>query len=185
MTQPLSERIKPSPDSVQPLRPQPRYAEKDKDSAAIKKIMPVRTERQPDLRVKAEAIQNVRSKIMLDHSGRLGEPKQIAGPAPEIVTQTVESVAAPSEQASLHMDVPDPNRIYRLKDLPPAILKGLPPFSVSAFLYAEHPVARMVRVNGQMMHEGEDLGAGVRLEEITRDGLVFSYRKFRFYVAAK
>ena len=40
----------------------------------------------------------------------------------------------------------------------------------------------MVRVNEHMMREGQDLTDGVKLEEITRDGIILRYQKYRFYV---
>jgi general secretion pathway protein B len=82
-------------------------------------------------------------------------------------------------------EMPEENKIYKLAELPSSIRQGLPSFSVTALLYSGSPASRMVRVNEQMMREGQDLSAGVRLEEITRDGLVFSYHKYRFYVGAK
>jgi general secretion pathway protein B len=184
VTQSESKRTTSFPDSLQPVRPQLRHPEKENVPAAIKSI-PVRTDRKPDPRGEAEGIQDSRRKIMFGHSDAGGETRKIAEPAPDIVKPPVESVAIPSEQATLPMEAPDPNRIYKLKDLPPAILKSLPTFSVSALLYADNPSARLVRVNDQMMYEGQDLKEGVKLEEITRNGLVFSYRKYRFHVGTK
>jgi hypothetical protein len=40
----------------------------------------------------------------------------------------------------------------------------------------------MARINGQMMREGEYLTAGLKLEKITLDGPVFSYKSYRFHV---
>jgi general secretion pathway protein B len=82
-------------------------------------------------------------------------------------------------------EMPDENKLYKLQELPPAIRQNLPAFSVSALLYSSNPDSRMVRINEQMMHEGQDLTAGVKLEEIARDGIILRYQKFRFYVGAK
>ncbi len=53
--------------------------------------------------------------------------------------------------------MPDENKLYKLQELPSAIRQDLPVFSVSALLYSSNPDSRMVRINEQMMHEGQDL----------------------------
>lgn len=80
---------------------------------------------------------------------------------------------------------PSPDRLYALRDLPASVRKGLPPLSLSAFMYASDPAGRMVRVNDQMLHEGQDLSPGLRLQEITPDGVIFSYQGFRISVLMK
>ena len=82
-------------------------------------------------------------------------------------------------------EMPDENKLYKLQELPSAIRQNLPAFSVSALLYSSKPDSRMVRINELMMHEGQDLTAGVKLEEITRDGIILRFQKYRFYVGAK
>ncbi|MCL5021985.1 MAG: general secretion pathway protein GspB [Nitrospirae bacterium] len=78
--------------------------------------------------------------------------------------------------------VPSKNRLYGLSELPPSVLQDLPGFTISTHLFAADPASRMVRINGQTMHEGESLSAGLKLEQITPDGVVFSYQGFRFRV---
>ncbi|MHB8881932.1 MAG: general secretion pathway protein GspB [Thermodesulfovibrionales bacterium] len=81
--------------------------------------------------------------------------------------------------------LPSPDKLYALRDLPASVRKGLPPLSLSAFMYASDPAGRMVRVNDQMLHEGQDLSPGLRLQEITPDGVIFSYQGFRISVLMK
>jgi hypothetical protein len=40
----------------------------------------------------------------------------------------------------------------------------------------------MVKINGQAMREGQDLIAGLKLEEITQNGVIFSYQNYRFRI---
>jgi general secretion pathway protein B len=79
----------------------------------------------------------------------------------------------------------DENKIYKLNELPSSIRQNLPAFSISALLYSSNPASRMVSVNDQMMYEGQDLAGGVKLEEITRDGVIFRHQKIRFLVGVK
>lgn len=73
-------------------------------------------------------------------------------------------------------------KTLRLSELPSAIRQNLPPFNISVHLYAGDPASRKVRINGQMLQEGEDLSPGVKLEKITPDGAIFSYQKYRFQI---
>jgi len=91
----------------------------------------------------------------------------------------------PSDPTGGLSEMPDGNKLYKLQELPSAIRQNLPAFSVTALLYSSNPDSRMVRINEQMMHEGQDLIAGIKLEEISRDGIILSYQKYRFYVAVK
>jgi general secretion pathway protein B len=91
----------------------------------------------------------------------------------------------PNEASGALPEVMDENKIYRLAELPPSMRQELPAFSISALLYASNPASRMVSINDQMMHEGEYLNDGVKVEEITRDGVIFRHQKIRFRVNVK
>ena len=125
------------------------------------------------------------SKLATTHPAQgsdTGKPAELSAEKPK---QSEGAERLPSGPANNFSEIPDENKIYKLAELPSSIRQSLPSFSVSALLYSSSPASRMVRVNDQMMREGQDLAAGVRLEEITREGLVFSCRKFRFFVATK
>jgi general secretion pathway protein B len=77
------------------------------------------------------------------------------------------------------------NKVYNLKDLPLSIQQGLPDFNISVAIYSNDPASRMVKINGQLMREGQHLIKGLKLEEITPDGVIFSYRNYRFRVELK
>jgi general secretion pathway protein B len=77
---------------------------------------------------------------------------------------------------------PDKTKLYSLNELPSSIREKLPEFSLSVFLYADEPDARMVRVNGNRMKEGQYLTTGLKLEEIIPDGVIFSYMHYRFRI---
>lgn len=90
-----------------------------------------------------------------------------------------------SEPADALAEMPDENKIYKLRELPSRIQQSLPSFSIAALMYSGTPSSRMVRINNQMMYEGQDLTAGIKLEEITKDGVIFRHQKYRFYVGVK
>ena len=84
-----------------------------------------------------------------------------------------------------HLPLPLPNKIYHISELPQSLQQKLPAFAISTFLYSEEPGSRSVRINGQMMREGQYLSAGLKLEEIIQNGMIFSYQNYWFQVGLK
>jgi general secretion pathway protein B len=69
--------------------------------------------------------------------------------------------------------------------LPASIRKQLPPLSVAVHAYSDTPQDRLVSINGRMLREGDTLAPDLRLEQITPDGMIFTYRGYRFQRAAQ
>jgi general secretion pathway protein B len=116
-------------------------------------------------------------------------------PEPEAKsTEMFETQSASPENAPVISNVPSKpqpvtntkivskQRVFSLDELPLSVQKGLPDFSISAHLYSSKPTSRMVRINGRMMREGQDLIEGIMLEQITSDGVILSYLDYRFRV---
>lgn len=133
------------------------------------------------------------------------QPAQIVPQAPEPVTsrpaqpvqtEKVPAVQAPTREAGTrkvddaapHSDTqmpetrPSPKPVLlKENELPPGIQQELPRIVVSAHLYDANPAARIVSINGNIVHEGQDVAAGFRLEKITQDGVVLNYKGYRFF----
>ena len=75
--------------------------------------------------------------------------------------------------------VPVANAIT-MAELPVAIQQELPPMSVSVHAYSGKPAERLVDINGHLLHEGEDVAPGLRLEQITPEGMILSYKGYTF-----
>jgi general secretion pathway protein B len=67
------------------------------------------------------------------------------------------------------------------KTLPGDIQKQLREMAFTAHIYSPNPSARFVRVSGRTLHEGEQLSSEMQLKQITRDGIVFTYRGGKFW----
>lgn len=67
-----------------------------------------------------------------------------------------------------------------LADLPAAVRKNVARIDVAGFSYSDDPQARMAVVNDRILHEGDEVVPGVRLEKIGSDGIVFSHKGIRF-----
>lgn len=73
-------------------------------------------------------------------------------------------------------------KVLSLNEVPQSVRDLLPDMSSFAHVYSVDPALRMVSINGQVVREGQVLGNEVKLEEIKPDGVVFSYRDYRFQV---
>jgi len=67
------------------------------------------------------------------------------------------------------------------KTLPAEAQKQLREMAFTAHIYSGDPAARFIRVSGRTLHEGDQLSADLHLQQITRDGIVFSYRGDKFW----
>jgi general secretion pathway protein B len=65
-------------------------------------------------------------------------------------------------------------------DLPLAIQQELPEMKIQLHSYSNKSVNSIVSINSRMMKEGESLAPGLKLEQITPDGVIFSYKGYRF-----
>lgn len=67
-------------------------------------------------------------------------------------------------------------------ELPDAIRASVPEIKFSVLVYAKDPAARFVLINGARFREGDSLPSGPVVGEIRREGVVFTYRLYRFLV---
>jgi general secretion pathway protein B len=72
-------------------------------------------------------------------------------------------------------------KVPRLHELAPQIRDALPNLSVSMLVYSKKPEDRWININGSKKRQGETISEGLKLEEITPDGAIFSYQGHRFY----
>ena len=102
-----------------------------------------------------------------------------------VSSKEMTAAGAQTERKPDNIVLSSPNRIYNLSELPLTIRQNLPEVLISVFLYSDDPASRLVRVNGQMLREGQYLNEGLKLEQIVPGGVIFSYQNFRFLVGPK
>lgn len=102
----------------------------------------------------------------------------------------IAAVNASQSGAGPATTVGDNNRTDKMRpqpisywELPDAIRADLPEMKFSVLVYAGDPADRFVLMNGQRLAEGDSYQQGLVVEEIRRDGVVFSYRLYQFLVA--
>lgn len=71
-------------------------------------------------------------------------------------------------------------KVMTLSELPLPIQQEMPAMSVSIHAYSAQPHNRLVGINERMLREGGDVAPGLRLEQITPDGMIFTYKGYRF-----
>lgn len=122
------------------------------------RVLPPAPQPQPKTRVAREA----------EH------PRQVrASPATAPVP-----AAAPQEEAAAAP-------VFAQSDLPPAVQAQLPKLQLAGITYSSNPKFRMVIVNGQVLHEGDQAAPGLQLERIEQGRTVWSFRGYRYALAAQ
>lgn len=94
------------------------------------------------------------------------QPAQVSPPIPAARPESPAAAATPATMA--------------LAELPDSVRREIPDMTVSLHGYADVPKDRIVMVNGTLLHEGEDIAPGFRLERITPDGVIIGYKGYRF-----
>lgn len=110
-----------------------------------------------------------------------GQPVTLE-PRPLIAVDETPVITAPeSAQPPGHTNTP---QLPTLEELPPQIREQIPPLELAGHTYSDIPGQRMIIVNSRIIREGHHLGDGLKLEEITWDGLILSKDGIRFAIGA-
>ena len=70
--------------------------------------------------------------------------------------------------------------VMTVAELPVAIQQELPPLSISVHAYSAKVAERLVGINNRLLHEGDEVAPGLKLEGITPEGMVLSYKGYTF-----
>lgn len=71
-------------------------------------------------------------------------------------------------------------KVMSIAELPPSIQQEIPKISFSVHAYSGTPKERLLGINDRMLREGDYLAPGLLLEQITPDGVIMSYKGYRF-----
>jgi len=70
--------------------------------------------------------------------------------------------------------------VISMAELPLAVQQELPAMTISVHAYSGNTRDRMVGINNRMLREGDDVVPGLKLEQITPDGMIFGYKGYSF-----
>jgi general secretion pathway protein B len=113
------------------------------------------------------------------------EPAKTDKPAtpPVAVTDVLKAVPTPTPEPSAAKgpaNAAQEQKVMTMSELPLSIQQEMPAMSVSIHAYSVQPQNRLVGINERMLHEGDYAASGLRLEQITPDGMIFTYKGYRF-----
>jgi general secretion pathway protein B len=120
--------------------------------------------------------------------GRYSEGAQVRAPeSPSAAVRRAQRVAEADRVAAAERKREERLEPYEAESIsywqvPQSVRQDMPEMHITVLVYAENPSDRFLLVNGQRLHEHEELNEGLVLEEIKRDRAVFSYRNYRFHL---
>nr|WP_275588094.1 general secretion pathway protein GspB [Oceanisphaera litoralis] len=111
-------------------------------------------------------------------------PSSETAPAGTTAAPTI-VITGPDPVADLDpVSVPEPAfdpGVPDLRELPASIRAKLPALTLSVHIYSKTAGSRMASINGQMLREGQQLGA-LRLQSITPRGVILSFDGQEFHL---
>lgn len=92
-------------------------------------------------------------------------------------TAPAEATPAPEESADTGRRE---QKVMTMAELPVPMQDQIPKMSISVHAYSAKPADRLVGINGRLLREGDYPAPDLRLEQITPDGMILSYKGYRF-----
>ena len=94
----------------------------------------------------------------------------------------VEEIIQPAEPDIIEAE--DKSGFIEYSQLPDDVRKELPDITINGHIYSDNRSARIANINGFVTREGDKVSSGLKLEEITAAGVIFSYKAYRFRMRA-
>ena len=89
--------------------------------------------------------------------------------------------AAPEQPAgTAAADAARVQTVASMADLPLSVQQELPAMTISFHVYSGDSEKRLVGINNRMLREGEHVVPGLKLEQITPDGMILGYKGYSF-----
>jgi general secretion pathway protein B len=115
------------------------------------------------------------------------DPADPSGSSGLVAPEALSSDAAKKQITALAVDLPalKPDRglrIFRLEELPSELRRELPKLSATGYVDSAEAGGRVVSINERSLREGDELMAGMKLELITPDYVLFRFHGYRFRI---
>ena len=105
------------------------------------------------------------------------KPLESAAPASTPAAAKPTAKAEPAAKAS-----EAEGRIYALTELPEEIRRELPKPAIGGSIYSKSAANRMLVINGQVFHEGDELAQALSLDQIKPKSAILKFKGFRYEV---
>jgi len=178
-----------APDSVPEERVQAETpaATADRAEAAINvptvparpnKVQQISANRTPVENYQPPAGSNSPSRRSGSAPGKAEAIEEFAGSDAPAEGANAQSQSRPSQEPAAS-EAPMPGLIL-FWELPGSVRGQINEIHISVMVFAEQPEDRFLLMNGTRYIEGDELQPGLRIEEITREGVIFTFRHYRF-----
>jgi len=77
------------------------------------------------------------------------------------------------------------DKVLAMSELPSSIRQEISSLTISFHFYAVNPAERRIMINNELLRQGEVLQPGLRVEQITRDGVILGYKGYRFRLGVR
>ncbi|MEO8166119.1 MAG: general secretion pathway protein GspB, partial [Betaproteobacteria bacterium] len=162
-TQPRSEPLMPGPMPAQaPKASMTQTPPPSKPSPMVADPAPGPSAAPPQPQRAARALPAVKGRPRTEEAGAPG-----SGPPPSTAKAAIEAQPA------------------KLADLPLSLRAELPPMKFTVHAYSADPERRLVGIDSRILREGDTVAPGLKLEQITPEGMIFDYKGYRFQRGVK
>lgn len=181
--QPVSETAPPAADSLTPPAEDLTTLESPPTQALAPGLQHLQDA--SGLRVQLDDAEPARPPVVLEMPVPAG---RVASPAPNPPTSLA---IAPTRTAEIPQrrdadePVPEDPRLRDVahwKGLPSGVQRQLRELGINAHVYSSDASARFIRAGGRTLREGDRLNAELRLQFITRDGIVLGYQDRKYWM---
>jgi len=110
------------------------------------------------------------------------------GPSSEADAATTKTTAAPATEQpadTAAADAAGAQAAISMAELPPSVRQELPAMKITVHAYSGDPGGRLVGMDNRILREGDFVVPGLELEEITPDGMILTYKGYRFHRGVK
>ncbi len=95
----------------------------------------------------------------------------------EVISYTPDNTAPVSDNETV-----SGQRVPDVSELPQSVLQNLPEIVIYGHIYSDNPASRLVNINRNIIREGGTVTSGLKVEEIIRSGVIFSFQDFLFQI---
>jgi general secretion pathway protein B len=112
------------------------------------------------------------------------KPSVSVSPAPDLkaALKRADKPLATAAVETIDLKPSRGSRVLHFEELPPEVRRDVPKISATGYVYSADTGVRIVNVNERSLQEGDELMAGLKLEQIAPDHVLFSFRGYRFRV---
>ena len=160
----------------------PWQAEQAAPVANVAAAKPSETDMRQAVPVRATAPAPATTPVKSQSRASAGAEAEASGKPRDEIAAVSRKAAAVAQQppGTAAADSAPAQNVISLAELPLALQQELPPMTISVHAYSGNPRDRMVGINNRMLREGDNVAPGLKLEQITPEGIILGYKGYNF-----